>query len=137
VRTGCRTVNVKYKDPWCGQLRRACTSSATSLTKLCDASTAIIGRVVLLQASHSWLAKEEQALEQALQAELLGILNWSLAGLHRLTIDNKNDSEGRNTLGSRLSNEYVIHNTYLAPLNKSPGNQRSWLPCNNNYLETC
>ena len=53
-------------------------------------STAIIGRIVLLLLSRSWIGKEDHDLETALQGELTGILNWSLDGLHRLTVTNEN-----------------------------------------------
>ena len=45
---------------------------------------------MLLPLSRSWLGKEDHGLEAALLAELPGILNWSLAGLERLTFTNKN-----------------------------------------------
>jgi putative DNA primase/helicase len=63
---------------------------SNELPKLGDASAAIVGRLVLLILSHSWLGKEDHTLEVGLQAELPGILNWALDGLHRLTITNKN-----------------------------------------------
>ncbi len=49
-----------------------------------------MGRIVLLPLSNSWLGKEDHGLERTLQDELTGILNWSLAGLHRLTVHNAN-----------------------------------------------
>jgi putative DNA primase/helicase len=55
-----------------------------------DASTAIVGRIVLLLLSNSWLGKENYDLELNLRVELTSILNWALAGLHRLTVANKN-----------------------------------------------
>jgi hypothetical protein len=45
---------------------------------------------MLLMLSRSWLGKEDHELEQRLHVELPGILNWALAGLERLTIDNDN-----------------------------------------------
>jgi putative DNA primase/helicase len=55
-----------------------------------DSSTAVVGRFVLLLLSRTWLGREDYDLESALHAELSGILNWALAGLHRLTIINNN-----------------------------------------------
>ena len=63
---------------------------SNELPQLGDASTAIVGRVVLLLLSNSWLGKEDHGLEPALQGELAGILNWALAGLQRLTVENGN-----------------------------------------------
>ena len=63
---------------------------SNELPKLGDASTAIVGSIVLLLLSHSWLGREDHELEPALHAELTGILNWALDGLQRLTIVNGN-----------------------------------------------
>jgi putative DNA primase/helicase len=84
------TVNRKYRDQWSGKLPARLHVLSNELPKLGDASTAIVGRIVLLLLSHSWLGREDHQLEPALQAELTGILNWSLDGLQRLTIVNKN-----------------------------------------------
>ncbi len=40
--------------------------------------------------THSWLGKEDFTLEERIQKELPGILNWALDGLHRLTVKNGN-----------------------------------------------
>ena len=84
------TVNRKYRDQWTGKLPSRLHVLSNELPKLGDASTAIVGRVVLLMLSHSWLGREDHGLEPALQDELSGILNWALAGLRRLTVENKN-----------------------------------------------
>jgi putative DNA primase/helicase len=63
---------------------------SNELPRLGDASAAVVGRIVLLPLSRSWLGKEDHGLEAALCAELSGILNWALAGLERLTFDNGN-----------------------------------------------
>jgi putative DNA primase/helicase len=84
------TVNRKYREQWTGKLPSRLHIISNELPKLGDASTAIVGRIVLLLLSHSWLGKEDHGLEPALHAELTGILNWSLAGLERLTVSNGN-----------------------------------------------
>jgi putative DNA primase/helicase len=84
------TVNRKYRDQWTGKLPSRVHIISNELPKLGDASTAIIGRIVLLPLSRSWLGKEDHDLEPALHAELAGILNWALDGLQRLTITNDN-----------------------------------------------
>jgi putative DNA primase/helicase len=69
---------------------------SNELPQLGDASTAVVGRIVLLLLTRSWLGKEDHELEQRLHAELPAILNWSLDGLQRLV-----NSDGRFTrLGS-------------------------------------
>jgi putative DNA primase/helicase len=77
------TVNRKYRDQWTGKLPSRLHVLSNELPKLGDASTAIVGRIVLLLLSESWLGREDLTLEPELHCELAGILNWSLAGLHR------------------------------------------------------
>jgi putative DNA primase/helicase len=84
------TVNRKYRDQWTGKLPSRLHVISNELPRLGDASTAIVGRIVLLLLTQSWLGKEDHELEQRLCAELPGILNWSLRGLERLTVDNGN-----------------------------------------------
>jgi putative DNA primase/helicase len=84
------TVNRKYRDQWTGKLPSRLHVISNELPKLGDASTAIVGRIVLLLLSRSWLGKEDHDLESALEAEMPGVLNWALSGLERLTIDNGN-----------------------------------------------
>lgn len=77
------TVNRKYRDQWTGKLPSRLHVISNELPKLGDASTAIVGRIVLLLLSRSWLGREDHGLERRLHAEP-GILNWSLDGLSRL-----------------------------------------------------
>jgi putative DNA primase/helicase len=84
------TVNRKYRDQWTGKLPCRLHVVSNELPKLGDASTAVIGRMVLLVLSRSWLGREDHNLEIELGQELPGILNWSLQGLHRLTVENNN-----------------------------------------------
>jgi putative DNA primase/helicase len=82
------TVNRKYRDQWNGKLPVRLHLISNELPRLGDASSAIVGRLVLLLTTRSWLGKENYELETELRAELTGILNWALEGLRRLTIDN-------------------------------------------------
>jgi putative DNA primase/helicase len=84
------TVNRKYRDQWTGKLPSRLHVISNELPRLGDASTAVVGRIVLLLLSRSWLGKEDHELERRLHGELSGILNWALAGLERLTVDNGN-----------------------------------------------
>jgi putative DNA primase/helicase len=84
------TVNRKFRDQWTGKLPSRLHVISNELPKLGDASTAIVGRMVLLTLSRSWLGKEDHALEQKLSVELPGILNWALDSLQRLTATNGN-----------------------------------------------
>jgi putative DNA primase/helicase len=84
------TVNRKYKEQWTGKLPSRLHIISNELPKLGDASMAVVGRIVLLQLTRSWLGKEDFGLEPALYDELSGILNWALDGLERLTVHNEN-----------------------------------------------
>ena len=84
------TVNRKYHDQRTSKLSSRLHVLSNEFPRLVDASGAIVGRMVVLPLSRSWLGQEDFDLEPALQQELSGILNWSLDGLHRLTITNKN-----------------------------------------------
>ena len=79
------TINRKYKDQWTGKLSARLHIISNELPKLGDASAAIVGRILLLPLSQSWLGKEDYELELRLQSELPGILNWCLQGLERLS----------------------------------------------------
>jgi putative DNA primase/helicase len=81
------TVNRKYRDQWTGKLPSRLHIISNELPKLGDASTAIVGRIVLLPLNQSWLGRENHDLEPALHTELPGILNFALAGLHSLTVN--------------------------------------------------
>jgi len=78
------TVNRKYRDQWTGKLPSRLHVISNELPRLGDASTAVVGRILLLLLTRSWLGKEDHELEQRLHKELPAILNWALAGLERL-----------------------------------------------------
>jgi putative DNA primase/helicase len=79
------TVNRKYRDQWTGKLPSRLHVMSNELPKLGDASTAVVGRIVLLLLTRSWLGREDHELEQRLHKEQPAILNWALDGLERLT----------------------------------------------------
>jgi putative DNA primase/helicase len=84
------TVNRKYREQWNGKLPVRLHVISNELPRLGDASSAIVGRLVLLLTTRSWLGKEDYELETNLRGELSGVLNWSLDGLQRLTGENEN-----------------------------------------------
>ena len=83
------TINRKHRDQWTGKLPTPLHVISNELPKLGDASTAIVGRMVLILVKRSWLGQEDLTLEPALASELSGILNWALDGLQRLSTTNK------------------------------------------------
>ena len=84
------TVNRKYRDQWTGKLPSRLHVISNELPQLGDASAAIVGRIILLLLTLSWLGREDHDLEARLSAEMTGVLNWALDGLHRLTVVNGN-----------------------------------------------
>jgi putative DNA primase/helicase len=84
------SINRKYKGHWIGKLGVRLHVISNVLPRFADASSAIVGRLVLVLTTRSWLGKEDFELERKLRSELSGILNWSLDGLQRLTVDNDN-----------------------------------------------
>jgi putative DNA primase/helicase len=80
------TVNRKFRDQWTGKLPSRLHVISNELPRLGDASAAIIGRMVVLLLSNSWLGKEDYNIEPTvLRNELPGVLNWALDGLQRLS----------------------------------------------------
>jgi putative DNA primase/helicase len=78
------TANRKYREAWTGKLSCRLHIMSNELPRLNDASAAVIGRLVVLPLTRSWLGREDKTLERKFSAELSGILNWSLDGLARL-----------------------------------------------------
>ena len=84
------TVNRKYREQWTGKLPTRLHVVSNELPRLGDASSAVIGRIVLLILTDPGLAARITASKPSLREELTGILNWALEGLHRLTVQNRN-----------------------------------------------
>jgi len=70
-------------------LRQRLYVISDELPKLGDASTAIVGHIVLLTLDRSWLDHEDRDLEPRLRMELTSILNWALEGLQRLVVNGR------------------------------------------------
>ena len=64
------TVNRKYKAQWNGKLPVRMHIISNELPRLGDASSAIVGRLVLLTTTRSWLGKEDYELENNVRKEL-------------------------------------------------------------------
>src|SRR6185436_21188349 len=56
------TVNRKYRDQWTGKLPSRLHVISNELPRLGDASTAVVGRIILLLLTRSWLGKEDHEL---------------------------------------------------------------------------
>jgi putative DNA primase/helicase len=82
-------VNRKHRARWNGRLPVRLMLFSNELQKLSDASAAIVGRILVLRMTKSWLGQEDIELYGRLLGELPGILNWGLEGLHWLTTNGK------------------------------------------------
>jgi putative DNA primase/helicase len=82
-------VKRKYRGCQDGKLSIRLMISSNELQKLSDASTAIIGRILPLRMTESFLGREDIGLANRLMGELPGILNWGLEGLDWLVKNGK------------------------------------------------
>jgi putative DNA primase/helicase len=78
------TIDRKYREAWTGQLCVRFVILTNELPRIADASQALASRFVILMLKQSFLGREDRTLTTKLKAELPGILNWALRGLHRL-----------------------------------------------------
>jgi putative DNA primase/helicase len=78
------TINIKFQQPWKGRLNARLMFMSNELPLLPDSSGAIVGRMLMLRITQSWLGREDETLADAVLGELPGILNWALDGLDRL-----------------------------------------------------
>jgi putative DNA primase/helicase len=79
------TVDRKYQPPWTGRFGARFMILTNELPRIADASGALASRFVILTLQRSFYDQEDLALTAKLLQELPGILNWSLAGLDRLS----------------------------------------------------
>jgi putative DNA primase/helicase len=79
-----QTINRKNKAFWFGRLYVRFVILTNELPRIADASGALASRFVVLTLKKSFYGKEDLELTDKLLAELPGILNWALKGLHRL-----------------------------------------------------
>ncbi|MDQ6701984.1 MAG: phage/plasmid primase, P4 family [Pseudomonadota bacterium] len=78
------TIDRKYAPAWTGQLQTRFVIISNELPRLADASGALASRFIVLLLEKSFYGHEDQALTAKLFEELPGILNWAIAGWHRL-----------------------------------------------------
>ena len=78
------TIDRKYQRPWTGRLGTRFAIMANELPRIADASGALASRFILLVLQRSFYGIEDHELAVRLLKELPGILNWSIAGWHRL-----------------------------------------------------
>jgi len=77
------TINRKNKEAWNGYLPTRIVIYSNEVLQLTESSNALTGRMIVLKMSKSFYGKEDTALSTKLMAELSGIFNWAMVGLHK------------------------------------------------------
>jgi putative DNA primase/helicase len=77
-------VERKYKAAWNGRLPMRLTYMGNEMPVLPDSSGAVLNRLLVIEMLVSFTGREDRGLDDALAAELPGILNWALDGLDEL-----------------------------------------------------
>jgi putative DNA primase/helicase len=77
-------IDRKYLTPVEMQLSSRIMVMTNELPHLTDNSTALANRFMVLMLEKSFLSKEDTGLQDRLNGEISGILNWSIAGLQKL-----------------------------------------------------
>jgi putative DNA primase/helicase len=74
------TVNRKNKESWSGYLPTRIITYSNEMLHLAENSNALVGRMLVLNMTHSFFGKEDVELSDKLISELAGIFNWAIAG---------------------------------------------------------
>ncbi len=77
-------IDVKYKEPVTTKLQTRLVILSNELPRLTDASSAIVGRLLMLRMTESFLGREDRGLDKKLEAELPSIFLWACVGWRRL-----------------------------------------------------
>lgn len=85
-------VNRKNKEAWNGKLNVKFLIMSNETPIVQDASGALVGRYVCFETKQSFYGCEDRQLDDALQAELPGIMRWALDGLLALKRDGRIDT---------------------------------------------
>lgn len=80
-----RDVDRKNREAWHGKLDVRFLLMSNDTPTFSDVSGALANRMIHVQFTETFLGREDPGLTDRLKTELPGILNWSLAGLRRLT----------------------------------------------------
>lgn len=81
--SGAGTLNIdrKNKTAWTGILPSRLMILTNELPNMADASGALMARMRILRMTESFVGREDRTLGARLNAEMAGILNWTLEGL--------------------------------------------------------
>ncbi|WOJ95537.1 phage/plasmid primase, P4 family [Congregibacter brevis] len=74
----------KYKDAYSGKVPARLVLLANEMPRFFDKYDALANRYMVLEFKYSFAGREDPLLDQALEQELPGVLNWALEGLERL-----------------------------------------------------
>lgn len=78
------TIDIKNREPVTCKLDARIVIASNELPKLADASGALVGRLLVIPFTESFLGREDEKLTAKLKAELPGILLWAIGGWKRL-----------------------------------------------------
>ncbi len=89
--TGCDrlTYDVKYKDSRSHVFLTHIILTTNNMPEFIDASGALVNRMLAFPFWKSWVGRENVNLRDELFTELPGIVTWAIAGLKRLTANNR------------------------------------------------
>ena len=108
-------VDRKNRPIWTGKLPTRVMMLSNELPWFRDASAAIARRMLVLVYRQSFAGREDHTLEDALTAELAGILNWSLDGLARVTTTRRfTEPEASRDVTEELAREVSPMGDFLA-----------------------
>ena len=78
------TLDRKNREAWTGRLPTRLTLLTTEMPRFIEASCALVGRLLPLVLTETWLGREDTGLEAKFVAELPGILLWAIEGYRAL-----------------------------------------------------
>jgi len=107
-------INRKNKPYWSGILRLRILILSNELPDFKDDTGVIATRFIILQTLNSYLGREDTELEAKLRGELSGILNWALAGWHRLAQRGRFIPPRGDELNEELSNNASAVKAFVA-----------------------
>ncbi|WP_422930118.1 DNA primase family protein [Singulisphaera sp. PoT] len=81
---GSLDINRKNREHWIGKLSARVTMASNEMLRLSNSSGSLDNRMLALKFVRTFQGREDFGLDDALAAELPGILLWSLEGLRQL-----------------------------------------------------
>lgn len=130
----------KHKSDWHGKIGARLLILSNELPVFGDASGALASRYVVINTPHSFYGREDTRLTDKLTAELPGILNWALEGLHKLEAGERivtpasarDLAEEMDHLGSPV--KHFVHDCCTLEAGGKVGKQELWAAYQNWHI---